>query len=148
MNLDLLKNKLIPFLEPYKLEVYSIKLKREYGEKIVEILLDTDVLDIEDLEKIHMSYIESLDDEDLDDDYFLEISSLGAERPIDTIEQLAKQVTKYIYFETNNKKVYGTLLSVDIEQQVFIVEVNEKGRIRKLEFNYTETRKMRTAVKV
>ncbi len=148
MNLDKLREKLIPFLEPYDLEIYSIKLKREFGEKIVEILLDVDTMNIDDLEKIHMAYVESLDDDDLDDDYFLELSSLGAERPIDNKKQLAKQVGKYIYFETNKLQTFGTLLAFDEDSEIMTVQVNQKGRIRKIEINYNETRKMRTAVKV
>jgi len=148
MNLDNLKGKLIPFLEPYNLEIYSVKLKKEYGHKIVEILLDVDVMNIDDLEKIHMAYVESLNDDDLDDDYYLEISSLGAERPIDHMDQLKKQIGNYIYFETNKMKTYATLLEVDEENDSILVEVNQKGRIRKIEVKYSETRKMRTAVKI
>lgn len=148
MNLDNLKQKLIPFLEPFNITVYSIKLKKEYGEKIVEILLDTDTIDINDLEKIHMAYIESLNDEDLDDDYFLEISSLGAERPLETIEQVKRYIGSYIYFETNKMKSNATLLEVADDNDLLLVEVNQKGRIRKIEVKFSETRKMRTAVKV
>ncbi len=148
MNLDNLKQKLIPFLEPYNLEVYSIKLKREFGEKIVEILLDVDTMNIDDLEKIHMAYVESLDDNDIADDYYLEISSLGAERPLDTIEQVKKQIGKYIYFETNKMKTFATLLEVNEDEDLIKVQVNQKGRIRKIDVKYSETRNMRTAVKV
>ena len=147
MNLDQLKEKLIPFLEPYDIAVYSVKIKRAYGEKIVEILLDTDMMNIDDLEKIHLAYVESLHDEDLDDDYFLEISSLGAERPLENIDQVRKQLGKYIYFETNKMKIYATLLSVS-EDEVLLVEVNQKGRIKKIEVNYSDINNMRTAVKV
>lgn len=148
MNLDNLKTKLMPFLKPYDLEIYSIRLKREYGEKIVEILLDVDVMDINDLEKIHLAYVESLDDQDLDDDYYLELSSLGAERPIDTFDQLTKHIDQYIYFETNKMQTIAKLLKVDKEKQTFFVEVNMKGQFRKFEINYSDARKCRAAVKV
>jgi ribosome maturation factor RimP len=148
MNLDNLKTKLLPFLKPYNLEIYSIKLKREYGEKIVEILLDIDTMNIDDLEKIHMAYVDSLDDDDIDDDYYLEISSLGAERPIDNLKQLSNYIGKYIYFETNKMKNIFKLLEVDLEKEILLVEVNLKGRFAKIEVNYNETRKMRLAVKV
>lgn len=148
MNLDNLKTKLMPFLKPYDLEIYSIRLKREYGEKIVEILLDVDVMDINDLEKIHMAYVESLEDQDLDDDYYLELSSLGAERPLDHIDQLIKQIDKYIYFETNKMQTIAKLLKVDKENETFLVEVNMKGQFRKFEIKYSEARKLRAAVKV
>ena len=148
MNLENLKQKLTPFLEPYNLEVYSIRLKREFGEKIVEILLDVDTMNIDDLEKIHMAYVESLDDKDIADDYYLEISSLGAERSLETIEQVKKQIGEYIYFETNKMKTFATLLEVNEDEDLIKVQVNQKGRIRKIDVKYSETRNMRTAVKV
>jgi len=148
MNLENLGKKLMPFLEPHGIEIYSIKLKREFGEKIVEILLDVDTMDINELEKIHLTYVDSLEDEDLDDDYYLEISSLGAERPIDNMDQLEKQLGKYIYFETNKMQTIAKLLKVDKINDSFLVEVNMKGQFRKFEIIYSEVRKLRAAVKV
>ncbi len=90
MNIQKMKEKLIPILKRYDLDIYSIRTKKEFGEKIVEILIDVDVMDINELEKIHMEYVNLLTDEDLDDDYYLELSSLGAERPLKTKKKLKK----------------------------------------------------------
>jgi len=145
MNLEKIKEKLIPIIDKVGLSVYSIKTKREYGEKIVEILLDTETMDIDVLEKIHIEFIETLSDDDLDPDYFLELSSLGAERPLSTKEELLKAVSKYIYLESPKYKGNGTLIS--FENDIILLEVNDKGRMKKIEIKFDDARKMRQAIK-
>ena len=145
MNLEKIKEKLIPIIDKIGLSVYSIKTKREYGEKIVEILLDTESMDIDVLEKIHLEFIETLTDDDLDPDYFLELSSLGAERPLSTKEELSKAVSKYIYLESPKYKGNGTLIS--FENDIILLEINDKGRFKKIEIKFDDARKMRQAIK-
>ena len=146
MNLGKMKEKLIPILKRYDLEIYSIKTKKEFGEKIVEILIDTEVMDINILEKIHLEYADLLTDEDLDPNYFLELSSVGLERPIRSKEEVFKLIDRYIYLETNKFQGNGYIKS--FEDDIIKLEINEKGRIRKIDINYDEARNMRTAVKV
>lgn len=145
MNLEKIREKLIPILSKKEIEIYSIRTKREFGERIVEILLDVETMDINELEKIHLEFVETLTDDDLDPNYFLELSSLGPERPLNSKEDVSKAVTKYIYLETNKYKGYGTLLS--FENDIMTVEINDKGRIRKLDISFDDARKMRTAIK-
>ncbi len=146
MNLENMRKKLIPILKRYDLEIYSIRTKKEFDEKIVEILIDVDVMDIGDLEKIHLEYIDLLSDNDLDDDYYLELSSLGAERPIKTKEDVLKALGKYIYLESDKYQGNGYIIS--FENDIIKIEINEKGRIRKIDINYLDARNMRTSVKV
>jgi ribosome maturation factor RimP len=146
MNLQKMKEKLIPILKRYDLGIYSIRTKKEFGEKIVEILIDVDVMDINELEKIHMEYVNLLTDEDLDDDYYLELSSLGAERPLKTKEEVEKAIGKYIYLETNKYKGNGYIIS--FENDIIKLEINDKGRIRKIDIDFNDARHMRTSVKV
>lgn len=145
MNLEKIREKLIPILSKKEIEIYSIRTKREFGERIVEILLDVETMDINELEKIHLEFVETLTDDDLDPNYFLELSSLGPERPLTTKEDVKKAVAKYIYLESNKFKGYGTLLS--FENDIMTVEINDKGRIRKLDISFDDARKMRTAIK-
>ena len=146
MNLQKMREKLIPILKRYDLDIYSIRTKKEFGEKIVEILIDVDVMDINELEKIHMEYVDLLTDEDLDDDYFLELSSLGAERPLKTKEEVEKAIGKYIYLETNKYKGNGYIIS--FENDIIKLEINDKGCIRKIDIDFKDARHMRTSVKV
>ncbi len=146
MNLEKMKQKLIPILNRYDLDIYSIRTKKEFGEKIVEILIDVDVMNINDLEKIHLEYVDLLTDDDMDPDYFLELSSLGAERPLKTKEEVVKAIGKYIYVESD--KYIGNGYIISFENDIIKLEINEKGRIRKIDINYVDARNMRTSVKV
>ncbi len=146
MNLEKMKQKLIPILKRYDLSIFSIKTKKEFGEKIVEILIDVDVMDINDLEKIHLEYVELLTDEDMDPDYFLELSSLGAERPLKTKEDVEKAIGKYIYLDSDKYNGNGYIIS--FENDIIKLEINDKGRIRKIDIDFTDARHMRTSVKV
>lgn len=145
MNLEKIKQKLIPIISRSNLSVYSIRTKKEYGEKIVEILLDTDSIDIDTLEKIHLEFIETLSDDDIDPDYFLELSSLGAERPLNTKEETIQAIGKYIYLESPKYKGTGTLISFDSD--IILLEINDKGRFKKIEIKFDDAKKMRTAIK-
>lgn len=145
MNLEKIKEKLIPILDKSHLTIYSIRTKREFGEKILEILIDTESMDINDLEKIHLEFQSKLTDDDLDPDYYLELSSLGAERPLNTLEDFIKAIDRYIYFESPKYKGNATLLGVD--HGVISLEMNDKGRVKKVEINFDDIRKARTAIK-
>lgn len=145
MNIEKIKEKLIPILERSNLSIYSIRTKREFGEKILEILIDVESIDINDLEKIHLEFQSTLEDDDLDPDYYLELSSLGVERPLKTKEDCTKVIGKYIYLESQKYKGYGTLLS--FEGEILVVEINDMGRLKKIEITFDSAKKMRTAVK-
>lgn len=145
MKLKILKEKLVPILEPYDLDIYSIRLKKEYGEKVVEILIDTDTIDVLDLEKIHRTYLDSLDDQDLDDDCYLELSSLGLERPIESLDDVKRAIGAYVYVEL--PKYHGNATIISLDGDVIKLEINDKGRFRKVDVKWDETRNMRYAVK-
>ncbi len=146
MKLKILKEKLLPILVPYNLDVYSIKLKKEHGEKVVEILLDTEMIDVLDLEKIHRAYLDILDDDDLDDDCYLELSSLGLERPIESLDELKKAIGKYVYVEL--PKFHGNATIISLDGDIMKLEINDKGRFRKIDAKWAEAHHMRYAVKL
>lgn len=145
MNFENLKEKLNRILAKSNLSVYSIRLKREFGEKIVEILIDTESMPIDELEKIHLEFQASLSDDDLDPDCFLELSSLGLERPLKTKEDLINVIGRYIYLESPKYRGYATLLAFDLEQ--LTLEVSEKGKMKQINIAFDDARKMRTAIK-
>jgi ribosome maturation factor RimP len=145
MNLEKIKEKLKPILDKSQLSIYSIRTKKEFGEKILEILIDTEVMDINDLEKIHLEFQASLTDDDLDPDYYLELSSLGAERPLQTKEEFIKAISRYIYLVSSKYKGYGTLLALD--NDMISLEINDKGRFKTIEIKFDDIRNARTAIK-
>jgi ribosome maturation factor RimP len=145
MNLEILKQKLAPILAKHALQVYSIRTKREFGEKIVEILIDTESMDIDLLEKIHLEFQASLAEDDLDPDYFLELSSLGLERPLKTKDEVQKAIGRYIYLASPQYKGYGTLIT--FEDDILSVEVNRKGRMTNINIPFDQASQLRTAIK-
>lgn len=102
-------------------------------------------MDIDELEKIHLEFQASLTDDDLDPNYFLELSSLGVERPLKTKEEMTKAVSRYIYLESPKYKGYGTLLA--FENDLIHLEVNDKARMKTIEIKFDDAKKARTAIK-
>ncbi len=80
------------------------------------------------------------------DGYYLEVSSVGAEYPIDTLLELNNHIDKYLFINSPEYNGYGYLRAIINNELIF--EVNLKGRIKKITIKYNELRKIRTAVKV
>jgi len=128
MNLEKLKEKLIPFLREKEIEIY------------------VETMDLDELEKIHLAYINALSDDDIDDDYFLELSSVGAERPLKTKDDLNRFTGYYIHLASPKYKGYGTLIS--FQDDIIILEINDKGKMKNIEIKFDDASKMRTAIKL
>lgn len=80
------------------------------------------------------------------DGYYLEVSSVGAEYQIDTLEELNDHLDKYLFINSPEYNGYGYLRAINNNE--LTIEVNLKGRIKKINIKYNELIKIRTAVKV
>ena len=80
------------------------------------------------------------------DGYYLEVSSVGAEYPIDTLLELNNHIDKYLFINSPEYNGYGYLRAINNID--LIIELNLKGIIKKINFKYNELIKIRTAVKV
>ena len=146
MQLENIKSKLNQLLEKDALYVYSIKIKKAFGQDVLEILIDGEQrMGTQLLERIHADILASFTDEEINPKYGIELSSVGIERPLDSIESLHKAVGRYIYIESSSYKGNGTLLAFDGD--IMQIEINEKGRIRKIQVSQADARKRRIAVK-
>ncbi|HHW79677.1 MAG TPA: hypothetical protein GX742_02615 [Acholeplasmataceae bacterium] len=146
MNVENIKRKLLPILEPHKLSIYSIKKKHEFGEHIVEILLKGSNINTDLLEKVHLELYELLDDTDINPNYFLELSSVGAEYPLTSLEQIKEHVDAYLFIDANRFRGFGTLL--EVQDEILIIRFNDKGQFRKIKIEYDTVRVIRTSVKI
>ena len=81
----------------------------------------------------------------LDVPYSLEVSSPGAERVLRNKEEVIKAVGKYIYAETSDVSVYGTLLSVN--EDILNIEYLAKNIKKKIDINYNDIKLIRLAIK-
>lgn len=146
MNIERIKAKLLPLVEAYKLNIYSIKRKFEFGENIVEILLEGPSINTDLLSEIHLKLYELLDEDDINPNYFLEISSLGAEYPLENLQRIIDHIGAYVFIDANRFQGLGTLISV--EDKILTIDYNDKGQFRKIKIEYDTIRKIRTSVKI
>lgn len=146
MRVEKVREKLENILESYDVLVYSVKTKREFGEKILEILLKGKNLTSDLLAEIHQKLYEVLEDGDVDDDYYLELSSVGAEYQLNSIEEIKEHIGSYVEVVANNYKAIGTIL--EVEDDEILLEYNAKGQFRKLKIKYDEVLNIGTRVKI
>lgn len=141
-----LELKIKELLEEMSLSLYSFRVKSDYGiSKIIEVLVDGDNLNSSNLEIIHNQIRERFD-ELVPDDYYLEVSSAGAERPINSKEELEKQVGKHIYLVSPQFKGTGDLVSFDGED--IVLEIKVKNIRKQIKIKYKVASQMRTAVRM
>mgnify|MGYP003228368679 FL=1 len=84
-----------------------------------------------------------------DDDmpeYMLEVCSPGAERTLRNKEEILASVGQYVNVKTPDSTYEGTLLSY--EGQTLVVEINIKGRMKKVSIEEADIKKIRLAVKI
>lgn len=133
-------------LEKMNLELYSFKVKNDYGiSKIIEVLIDGSNLTSNTLEKIHNDIRSELDNL-IPEDYYFEVSTAGAERPIKTKEELSKQIGNHIFLVSPQFRGNGDLISFDGE--TIVLEIRVKNLYKKIEIKYNNASQMRTAVRM
>lgn len=145
MDLKQLEPIIESVLNNHQLSLYSLKTKKEFGEKILEILVDGDDLSSDHLGIVNTEISEALSDDLFDPDYFLEVSSPGAERPIRNEQEVEKAIGKYVHIETPEVNSDGYLL--DFKLGIITFQINLKGRLKKVEIPYTTVKSMRLAIK-
>ena len=143
MNLGLIKEKVKTVLDKHSIEIYDILEERMGKEKILTILLDA-TLNHESLEKIHIQVLDEIND-DLDDDYYLQLSTVGIEKPLRNLKEVEKEIGQYIYLESDQYTGNATLN--DVKEDILFISFFIKGRPKKLEIKYENIRFIRQAVK-
>lgn len=145
-----------PICDKNNLELVEVNYKNEYNEYILEVLIDKeDGVSIDDTTLVNETLGNKLDELDLiPDAYLLEVSSVGIEKELKTIDSVIKSIDKYIHIDFINpidiekKKVEyieGTLLSVN--DNIYKVQINLKGRMKKIEVDNKNIKLIRLAVK-
>ncbi|MDD3382295.1 MAG: ribosome maturation factor RimP [Bacilli bacterium] len=129
------------------LEIVSVEYVKEAGENILRILIDKDDgVNINEATVLNQAISEALDELEIDEDnYLLEVSSVGAERPIKTEKDYQKAVDKYIYLEFSGRKLFGYLL--ENNDTTIVVEENIKGRMKKHTIEKNKINEIRLAIK-
>lgn len=139
------------------LEIIEVEWVKEANVYILRIIADSENgLSIDEATDLNNLISEELDKEDfISEDYMLEVSSPGIERVLKTEVDIIKSLNDYVHIDFINdfeimKNVYlkdieGTLISY--EDDVFVLSVNLKGRIKNISIEKNNVLLIRKAIK-
>ncbi|EHJ56693.1 ribosome maturation factor rimP [Streptococcus urinalis FB127-CNA-2] len=139
--------------EPY--ELVDVEYEKMGSDYILSILVDKpggiSVDDTTELTEIISPLLDTIQPDPFPDQYMLEVSSPGLERPLKTKESLEKAVGSYInvslYKAIDKVKVFqGDLVSFDGDQ--LIIDYLDKTRKKTVSIPYQTVAKARLAVKI
>ena len=132
-------------------ELISLNLTSNKGEKVLSIVVDRvepiDMNAIVDLSHKLNEYFDELDP--IEEEYTLDISSLGAEKPL-KVEELDKYVDRYVNIHLKNpingENIYeGTLVAVSEEN--LTLSYRQKTRTKTVDITKSNISKIRLAIK-
>lgn len=139
------------------LTIEEVEWVKEAGEFVLRIIADSkEGLTIDQATELNNLISERLDVENfIQEEYMLEVSSPGIERVLKTEEDIISNINSYVHIDFINpfeimknvflKDIEGTLLSY--ENNEFELNVNLKGRIKKVKIEKENTKLIRKAIK-
>jgi len=140
-----------PIFQELGLELVEIEYVKEGKSWFLRVYIDKDTgVDIEDCGLVSERLSEKLDEIDpIPHNYYLEVSSPGAERPLKKEKDFEKAIGKNVVIKTyepiNGEKSFeGTLLEFD--GQHLIIEVKIKTRKKSVDIPYEKVANARLAV--
>ena len=151
MELSSIKNVLEEFLKEHGYELYDISFKKEMGDLVLEVIVDKDApIDMDMIVDISEKISLKLDEVDpIEDEYVLNVSSLGAEKPL-SVEKLPKYVNSYIHLHLKNpvdgENIYEGILE-EVNENKLILSYKIKTRTKKIEVELDNIYKVRLAIK-
>ncbi len=126
-----------PIVEELNLELVDVEFVKEGQDWFLRVYVDTPEgnIDIDQCALVSEKLSDALDEDDpIEQNYFLEVSSPGAERPLKTEKDLENAVGSYVFIKTyapidGMKEFEGYLIQNEEEQ----VTVTIKIKTRKLD---------------
>lgn len=151
MNLEVIKPLLTTKLEEMGYELYSLNFHVNKGEKTLSIVVDkVEPIDMNEIVKVSeelSSYLDTIDDSN--DPYMLEVSSLGAEKPL-RVEALANYIDRYVEVRLINpiagENIYLGFIR-KVEEDSISLEIRIKSRIKEINITKSNISKIRLAIK-
>ncbi|WP_243386899.1 ribosome maturation factor RimP [Bacillus kexueae] len=148
---DLVEELVTPITEEMNLELVDIEYVKEGKNYFLRVFIDSDTgVDIEECGTLSERLGEKLDEIDpIPHNYFLEVSSPGAERPLKNERDFQKAIGKNVAIKTyesidGEKEFEGELTSFDGELVKLSVKV--KTRTKEVTIPYEKVAKARLAV--
>jgi len=151
MDLNKIKNLLEKKIEELGFEPISINRKVEKGDVFLSIVIDRVApIDMDTIVKVSgdlSSYLDEIDDSE--EKYFLDVSSLGAEKPL-KVENLKDYVGRFIHVHVNNA-INGLNIFegdlVEINEDSITLTYREKTRVKTVVILLSNIYKIRLAIK-
>ena len=147
LDLKIVEEILKPYLEQNNLKFYDCALEKEDGNLFLRVYLDKEGgISIDDLSNANDYLSSKLDQYDSDlPNYFLDVSSPGAEKVLKTKDDILESIGKYIHVEVENMIYEGTLISFDDDK--LVMKINAKGRFKNVSIDYLSIKLVRLAIK-
>ncbi|MEK5380328.1 ribosome maturation factor RimP [Niallia sp. FSL W8-0635] len=140
-----------PILDELHLELVDVEYVKEGPNWFLRVYIDKEAgVDIDECAVVSEKLSEKLDEVDpISENYFLEVSSPGAERPLKKDKDFEKAIGKNVFIKTyepiaNEKTFEGILTAFD--GKTVTVEVKIKTRKKTIEIPYEKVAKARLAV--
>ena len=151
MNETQIKQLIEPRINKLGYSLESISLKREKGDLFLQIVVDRfDPISLDDIVAISNEISPILDENDpIKDNYFLDVTSLGAEKPI-KLEHLDKYINKYVNLHVINPIKGENYLEGNIDSvndDILILSYKIKTRLVRVEIPRKDIDKARLAIK-
>ena len=151
MDLNYLKPLLESKVQELGYELVELTSRREQGDLIVSLVVDRvesiDMNAISELSQEISNYMDEIDKSE--ERYFLDISSLGAEKPL-KVNELDKYVGRYVNVHVTNavegENIFeGTL--EEVNQDSIVLSYRIKTRVKKVVILQSNIYKIRLAIK-
>lgn len=151
--LEKIKGGLLPIIASFECHLDSMEYVKEKGEWYLRVFIEKNDgnLDMDTCVAVSEAVSEKLDELDfIKDEYYLEVSSPGIEKPLKTFEQVEAHVGSYVHIDLKNPKngidsLEGTLASID--GQELLIQYMVKAVRKKMTINYDDIKFIRLAVK-
>ena len=151
--LDKIKDLILPILTENDVYLDDIEYVREKNEWYLKIFIEKNEghLDMDTCVVVSEAISSKLDEVDLiDNEYYLEVSSPGCEKPLKSYEAVVRSIGEYVYIKVKQPQngfdeIYGTILNV--EDDVITLEYRVKNIKKKCEIKYSNVSFIRLAVK-
>ena len=144
MDLTKIKDVLNEYADEKELKLFDVAYHR--NDSTLCVTFDED-LSLERLEEVSREISDILDryEDEFEDNYFLDVSTVGAERPIRNMEELSKAVGSYVFMKDDKNEYYGDLMNV--QDGMIRLQVKDKNRTKTVELSADDIKEMRYAVK-
>ena len=143
MKLDNIKNDVNKYLLEKKFKLFDITYNK--SESSLCVLLD-EKLDLDEIEKISNDLSNILDkyEDEFKENYILDVSTVGVERPIRNDSELEDAINEYIFVKTKNDEYYGILKNYS--DGILELETKNKTKVVNVTIEYKDVKEVRYAV--